>query len=188
MNKSKKKKNSEANQRLRSFQENDKVLLQDHIELCNGKSNPIKTFSANQIIQATNNFSQNNQIPGEFIYRGMLENRHVLIKRSILSLHPRDTLARICSDIAVSSMVSGHKNFLKLLGCCLEFEDPVLVCEYAELIPINNPNMRIFSWGLGMRIKMAKEGLLLRFLIFKRNSKANWVLCLCLNPRRSDVC
>ncbi|CAN6905068.1 unnamed protein product [Brassica oleracea] len=127
MNKSKKKKNSEANQRLRSFQENDKVLLQDHIELCNGKSNPIKTFSANQIIQATNNFSQNNQIPGEFIYRGMLENRHVLIKRSILSLHPPDTLARICSDIAVSSMVSGHKNFLKLLGCCLEFEDPVLV-------------------------------------------------------------
>ncbi|KAF3494987.1 hypothetical protein DY000_02056537, partial [Brassica cretica] len=127
MNKSKKKKNSEANQRLRSFQENDKVLLQDRIELCNGKSNPIKTFSANQIIQATNKFSQNNQIPGEFIYRGMLENRHVLIKRSILSLHPPDTLARICRDIAVSSMVSGHKNFLKLLGCCLEFEDPVLV-------------------------------------------------------------
>ncbi|KAL9281322.1 putative inactive receptor-like protein kinaseRLK-Pelle-RLCK-XII-2 family [Arabidopsis thaliana] len=33
----------------------------------------------------------------------------------------------VCRDIAVSSMVSGHKNFLKLVGCCLEFEDSVKV-------------------------------------------------------------
>lgn len=153
MNKSnKKKKNSEASKRLRSFQENGKVLLQDLIELCDGKSNPIKTFSANQIIQATNNFSEtNHMIRFEFIYRGMLENRPVLIKRATWNLYTSDTLAKICRDIAVSSMVSGHKNFLKLLGCCLEFEYPVLVCEYAERIPFNNtPNLE-------MLIKMAKE-------------------------------
>ncbi|KAF8102162.1 hypothetical protein N665_0201s0445 [Sinapis alba] len=152
MNKSKKKKkNSEANQRLRSFQENGKVLLQDLIKLCNGKSNPIKTFSANQIIQATNNFSNNNHLLRyEFMYRGMLENRLVIIKRATWNLYTSDTLEKICRDIAVSSMVSGHKNFLKLLGCCLEFEYPVLVCEYAERIPYNTPN-------LGMLIKLAKE-------------------------------
>ncbi|KAL0848306.1 hypothetical protein Bca101_021553 [Brassica carinata] len=86
MNKSKKKRNSEANQRLRSFQENGKILLQDLIELCNGKSNPIKTFSANQIIEATNNFSESNHmIRFEFIYKGTLENRLVLIKRATYS-------------------------------------------------------------------------------------------------------
>ncbi|KAH0865269.1 hypothetical protein HID58_082480 [Brassica napus] len=70
INKSKKKKLSEANQRLRSFQENGKILLQDLIELCNGKSNPIKTFSANQIIQATDNFHESNHMfRFEFIYR-----------------------------------------------------------------------------------------------------------------------
>ncbi|KAH0912320.1 hypothetical protein HID58_035641 [Brassica napus] len=75
-NKKKKKKHSEANQRLRSFQENGKVLLQDLIELCDGKSNPIKTFSANQIIQATDNFHESNHMfRFEFIYRGTLENR-----------------------------------------------------------------------------------------------------------------
>ncbi|KAL0714692.1 hypothetical protein Bca4012_021671 [Brassica carinata] len=150
--KNKKKKNSEANQRLKTFQENWKILLQDLIELCNGKSNPIKTFSANQIIQATNNFSENNHlIRFEFIYKGTLENRLVLIKRATWNLYTSHTLAKICRDIAVSSMVSGHKNFLKLLGCCLEFEYPVLVCEYAERIPYSNtPN-------LGMLIKMARE-------------------------------
>ncbi|KAJ0246726.1 Serine/threonine-protein kinase ZRK4 [Hirschfeldia incana] len=153
MNKSKKKKkNSEANQRLRSFQENGKVLLQDLIELCNGKSSPIKTFTANQIIQATNNFSESNHLfRFEFIYRGTLENRLVIIKRATWNLYTSDTLAKICRDIAVSSMVRGHKNFLKLFGCCLEFEYPVLVCEYAERLPYNNtPN-------LGVLIKMAKE-------------------------------
>ncbi|KAL1209865.1 Serine/threonine-protein kinase ZRK4 [Cardamine amara subsp. amara] len=153
----KKKKNSEANQRLRLFQENGKVLLEDLIELCNGKSNPIKAFSAKEILQATNNFSENNLvIRFEFMYRGMLQNRPVLIKRPIWKIYKSDTLQKICHDIAVSSMVSGHNNVLKLLGCCLEFEHPVLVCEYAERIPYNTSNMEmLLPWG--MRIKIAKE-------------------------------
>ncbi|XP_019102416.1 PREDICTED: non-functional pseudokinase ZED1-like [Camelina sativa] len=152
-----KKKNLEANQRLRLFQENGKVLLEDLIELCNGKSNPIKTFSANEILEATDNFSESNLVVRfEFMYRGMLQNRPVLIKRAIWNLYKSDTLEKICRDIAVSSMVSGHKNFLKLLGCCLEFEHPVLVCEYAERIPFNTPNPGMFlPWG--MRIKIVKE-------------------------------
>lgn len=155
--KTKKKNNSEANQRLRLFKENGKVLLQDLIELCNGQSNPIKLFSANQILEATNNFSESNHmIRFEFMYKGMLENRPVLIKRAIWKLYTSDTLEKICRDIAVSSMVSGHKNFLKLLGCCLEFEHPVLVCEYAERIPYNTPNPETLL-PLRMRIKIAKE-------------------------------
>uniref|UniRef100_A0A1J3E722 Putative inactive receptor-like protein kinase n=1 Tax=Noccaea caerulescens TaxID=107243 RepID=A0A1J3E722_NOCCA len=156
--KKKKKKNSEANQRLRLFQENGKVVLEDLIELCNGQSNPIKTYSANEILEATDNFSEKNHLVRfEFMYRGMLENRPVLIKRPVWRLYTSDTLEKICRDIAVSSMVSGHKNFLKLLGCCLEFEYPVLVCEYAERIPYKTPNLGMFSWGLGTRIKIAKE-------------------------------
>ncbi|KFK34986.1 hypothetical protein AALP_AA5G219500 [Arabis alpina] len=150
----KKKKDTKANQQLRLFQENGKVLLQDLIRLCNGQSNPIKTFSANQIIEATNNFSEtNHMIRFEFMYKGMLENRLVLIKRATWKLYTSDTLDKIIRDISVSSMVSGHKNFLKLLGCCLEFEHPVLVCEYAERIPLN-PEMFL---PLQMRIKIAKE-------------------------------
>ncbi|KFK34987.1 hypothetical protein AALP_AA5G219600 [Arabis alpina] len=148
------KEDTEANQRLRLFEKNGKVLLQDLIELCNGQSNPIKTFSANQIIEATNNFSEtNHMIRFEFMYKGTLENHLVLIKRATWKLYTSDTLQKIIRDISVSSMVSGHKNFLKLLGCCLEFEHPVLVCEYAERIPLNPETLL----PLQMWIRIAKE-------------------------------
>ncbi|CAH8256931.1 unnamed protein product [Arabidopsis lyrata] len=43
------------------------------------------------------------------------------------SAKPPTISGHLCRDIAVSSIVSGHKNFLKLVGCCLESENPVMV-------------------------------------------------------------
>lgn len=60
-------------------------------------------------------------------YKGMIENRSVLIKVCQGKIYgDPDNLFR---DIAVSSLMSSHKNVLKLLGCCLEFPHPVLDCE-----------------------------------------------------------
>ncbi|KAG7588889.1 Serine-threonine/tyrosine-protein kinase catalytic domain [Arabidopsis suecica] len=102
-------------------------LLEDLIECCDGKSNPIKFFSANEIRKATNNFSYSNfvhELAYYYVwYSGKNENHPmILIKKS--GELGEDLL---CRDIAVSSMVSGHKNFLKLVGCCLESEDPAMV-------------------------------------------------------------
>ncbi|CAH2049363.1 unnamed protein product [Thlaspi arvense] len=33
-------------------------------------------------------------------------------------------------DLAILALMSSHKNALKLLGCCLDFEFPALVCEH----------------------------------------------------------
>ncbi|KAG7588875.1 Protein kinase domain [Arabidopsis suecica] len=102
-------------------------LLEDLIEFGHGISNPIKFFSADEILKATNNFSLSNRVR-ELVYyydwySGKNENHPmILIKKD--SYFTVDLLSR---DIAVSSMVSGHKNFLKLVGCCLELERPVLV-------------------------------------------------------------
>lgn len=118
----------------RLVQENGKVVLEKLIEYCNGKSNPIKTFSASQILRATNNFSQSNSLVRQAssyqCYRGMLEDRLVLVKKRVQKYSPCSE--KTSRDIAISSMVSGHKNILKLLGCCLEFFYPVLVYEYAD--------------------------------------------------------
>ncbi|CAL9239234.1 unnamed protein product, partial [Arabidopsis halleri] len=115
-------------------------LLKDLIELGHGISNPIKFFSADEILKATNNFSDSNRVSGlDSYYRwysGKNENHPmILIKKCVrfysLGVDP------LCRDIAVSSMVSGHKNFLKLVGCCLELEKPVLVYHgVKELYPV----------------------------------------------------
>ncbi|XP_010527553.1 PREDICTED: non-functional pseudokinase ZED1-like [Tarenaya hassleriana] len=108
-------------------------LLQELVGSCDGKSSPIRNFSAKQIIQATDRFSRSNYVCGDYhydCYRGMLDGRIVLIKKWSYGVFSE----KVYRDIAVSSMVSGHKNFLKLLGCCLDFAYPVLVCEYSDRI------------------------------------------------------
>ncbi|KAL1217938.1 Inactive serine/threonine-protein kinase ZRK12 [Cardamine amara subsp. amara] len=107
-------------------------LLVELIECCDGKSNPIKFFSAPQIRKATNNFSKSNQVSELYKfynkwYSGKNENHPMILIRKSLDLFYGYQEGNLCCDIAISSMVSGQKNFLKLVGCCFEFEDPVMV-------------------------------------------------------------
>ncbi|XP_010508590.2 PREDICTED: non-functional pseudokinase ZED1-like, partial [Camelina sativa] len=114
--------------------------------------------------RATDSFSHNNALvrsrPSSYqCYRGMMEDRLVLVKKWEAEYSSRN--GKTCCDIAISSMVSGHKNFLKLLGCCLEFPYPVLVYEYAESIICRpqNGSKYLFDVNLpwNMRMKIAKE-------------------------------
>ncbi|CAD5323827.1 unnamed protein product [Arabidopsis thaliana] len=106
-------------------------LLKDLIEFGHGQSNPIKFFSADEILKATNNFSYCNRVYGcasyHKWYSGENENHPMVLINKGFGWWSNLKEDLLCRDIAVSSMVSGHKNFMKLVGCCLEFEYPVLV-------------------------------------------------------------
>ncbi|CAB4290780.1 unnamed protein product [Prunus armeniaca] len=43
-------------ERERSFLDNGSILLEDTIASCDGKSNPIRSYSAAELVRATNNF------------------------------------------------------------------------------------------------------------------------------------
>ena len=71
--------------RERAFYENGSKLLEKLIASCNAKPIPIRTFSAQQLRQATNNFSSEKLVMGfSFWYKGSLEGRIVLIKGSFV--------------------------------------------------------------------------------------------------------
>uniref|UniRef100_A0A7N2MFK9 Protein kinase domain-containing protein n=1 Tax=Quercus lobata TaxID=97700 RepID=A0A7N2MFK9_QUELO len=72
-------------QRERAFYENGSLLLEKLIASCNAKPIPIPTFSAQQLCQATNNFSSEKLVMGfSFWYKGSLEGRIVLVKGSFV--------------------------------------------------------------------------------------------------------
>ncbi|CAL2279446.1 unnamed protein product [Prunus armeniaca] len=99
----------EKEERKRSFLKNGSMLLEDLIASCDGKSHPIRCYSATEIIRATNNFD-----------------RSCIIDELV-----QFNMYRAIRDIIISTQMSTHKNSLKLLGCCLEFELPALVFENA---------------------------------------------------------
>ena len=76
---------NQSEERERLFYENGSVLLEKLIASCNAKPIPIRTFSPQQLLLATNNFSSEHLVVGlSFWYKGSLEGRIVLIKRSFV--------------------------------------------------------------------------------------------------------
>ncbi|XP_062019750.1 non-functional pseudokinase ZRK2-like isoform X2 [Rosa rugosa] len=114
--------------------DNGSKLLEDLIASCDGKSNPIRHYSADELVRATNNFHPSCRIdddPWSCSYKGFLDNRLVMIKRIEFSIPYEVWRDMAIRDIIISTQMSTHKNVLKLLGCCLEFPVPALVHEYA---------------------------------------------------------
>ncbi|KAF3559600.1 hypothetical protein F2Q69_00015596 [Brassica cretica] len=134
--KKKKKKKDKDLQEERWFLENGSILLEKLTADCNGKSVPLRTFSSDQILKATNNFDSSCFIAFEGLhtwwYRGIIENRTYMIKRYLVDKGTEHKVGEVYNDFVLSARMSTHSNFLKLLGCCLESCYPVLVFDNAE--------------------------------------------------------
>ncbi|XP_030944172.1 non-functional pseudokinase ZED1-like [Quercus lobata] len=79
------KRREETEETERAFYENGSLLLEKLIASCNAKPIPIRTFSAQQLRQATNNFSSEKLVLGFSIwYKVSLEGRIFLIKSSFV--------------------------------------------------------------------------------------------------------
>ncbi|KAF3946056.1 hypothetical protein CMV_027635 [Castanea mollissima] len=115
--------NKTRKQREKAFLENGSKLLEKLIASCNGKPIPIRTFSAQQLCQATNNYCEH---LGKYWYKGSLEGKIVLVNRfSGSGAH------LTINDLVISAQMSAHSNVLKPIGCCLETTPLILVYEFA---------------------------------------------------------
>ncbi|KAK6916205.1 Serine-threonine/tyrosine-protein kinase, catalytic domain [Dillenia turbinata] len=109
---------------------NGGLLLEKMISECDGKSNPYSIYSAKELEKATNKYDPNQLIDSDpyfDMYKGFHEEYDcpILVKCFI-----DYGLEKAIKEIVLSSQANRHKNVLRLLGCCLETEIPILVFEY----------------------------------------------------------
>ncbi|KAG2331617.1 hypothetical protein Bca52824_002797 [Brassica carinata] len=150
----------EKERKKRWFLENGSILLEELISDSNGKSIPIRSFPSDQILKATNNFDSSCFVSEDVYYkwyRGNIEDRSYMIKKFSEEKITGHRIKEVYNDIVLSARMSNHNNFLKLLGCSLEFPFPVLLFEFASNGVLNERGGQksLLPWGL--RLKIGKE-------------------------------
>ncbi|KAM7481461.1 hypothetical protein LguiB_006044 [Lonicera macranthoides] len=141
------------------FERNGGLLLQQ--QLSSGEDGNIektRLFGSKELEKATDHYNEN-RILGHggqgTVYKGMLtDGRIVAVKKSTKVVEGQ--LDQFINEVAILSQIN-HRNIVKLHGCCLETEVPLLVYEFIlngtllQYIHDENENFPL-TWDIRLRI------------------------------------
>ncbi|KAL5538561.1 hypothetical protein UlMin_044993 [Ulmus minor] len=112
------------------FRQNGGFLLQEKLSSL-GINEKAKLFTAEELRRATDNYNHSRFLGKGghgTVYKGMLPDGTIAaVKRSIEI--GRNQIEQFINEVVVLSQIN-HRNIVKLLGCCLETETPLLVYEF----------------------------------------------------------
>ncbi|PIA41835.1 hypothetical protein AQUCO_02200336v1 [Aquilegia coerulea] len=138
------------------FMRNGALLLEKQISASEGKGIAIKIFTAEELNKATYNYDTSlihSRILST-VYKGNLNGQIIAVKTPE-GLPVSTFMIEFFLNQAVTQTQFNHKNVVKLLGCCLETEIPILVQEFIPNGSLSNHIMRSsvpFSWSGRLRI------------------------------------
>lgn len=148
------------------FKQNGGLLLQQRIASSEGAAETARIFTAEELERATDNYSES-RVVGRggygIVYKGILpDNRVVAIKKS--RVIDESQLEQFINEVVILSQVI-HRNVVRILGCCLETQVPLLVYEY---VPNGNLHHHVhgqgrassLSWETRLRIAAETAGAL----------------------------
>ncbi|XP_039161085.1 LOW QUALITY PROTEIN: wall-associated receptor kinase-like 22 [Eucalyptus grandis] len=160
------KKRREIKLKEKHFKRNGGLLLKSELSSPEGNVEKSKLFNSKDLEKATDNFNDD-RILGQggqgTVYKGMLtDGKIVAIKKS--KVIDEGKVEQFINEVLILSQIN-HRNVVKLLGCCLETEVPLLVYEF---IPngtlyqyLHDPNQEFHvSWDTRLRIATEIAGAL----------------------------
>ena len=148
------------------FQQNGGLMLQQRLSRQEGSDETIKIFTAEELEKATNKYDESNIVGrGGYgtVYKGTLTNgRIVAVKKS--KMIDKSQIEQFINEVLVLSQIN-HRNVVKLLGCCLETEVPLLVYEFITNGTLFNyihgeRKASTISWEVRLRIATETAGVL----------------------------
>ncbi|GAY59237.1 hypothetical protein CUMW_193060 [Citrus unshiu] len=148
------------------FKRNGGLLLQQELASTEGTIEKTKLFTSKELEKATDNFDLN-RILGQggqgTVYKGMLiDGKIVAVKKS--KVIDESKVEEFINEVVILSQIN-HRNVVKLLGCCLETEVPLLVYEFIpngtlfQYIHDQNEDFPI-TWEIRLRIAIEVSGAL----------------------------
>ncbi|KAL5707332.1 hypothetical protein ACHQM5_025391 [Ranunculus cassubicifolius] len=124
-----------AKLRAKFFEQNGGLLLQQHLLSSQDEGGAVKLtrlYTAAELKEATNNYDES-RILGRggngVVYKGIFPRHKTIVAIKKSQIVDKSQIEQFINEVVILTQIN-HRNVVKLLGCCLETEIPLLVYEY----------------------------------------------------------